>query len=268
MNVSDFIAVIEKTAPLAAAAPWDASGIQVAAFRQEIGHVAVMLDPRLEAMTQAVKSGADFILCHHPLSMKPVFPNQGGAYLKILSLLLRHDVWLYSAHTSFDASPHGTAGWLGRELGLAGVRVLEPVLPLSGCGDVPFGFGCVGDLASALSYGAFCQKLAGAIGKSEWTGSGPVPAKVGRVAFCPGSGSSMLAAAVKSGADVFVTGDVKYHTALEAEDLGLRLLDVGHFSLEEEMFRRFSEALADGLPLKVSFFPSVDPISTERVNLV
>ena len=268
MNVSDLLAVIEKTAPLAAAAPWDASGIQVAAFRQDLKHVAIMLDPRLSAITQAVEAGADFILCHHPLSMKPVFPNRADTYLKILGFLLRHDVWLYSAHTSFDASPHGTVGWLGRELGLVDAKVLEPGPQPPGCPDAPFGFGCVGSLSPAIPYDDFCQKLALAIGKTEWTGSGPIPDQVFRMAFCPGSGSSMLNAALQAGADVFVTGDVKYHAALEAEDLGLRLLDVGHFSLEEEMFRRYAGELADSLPLKISFFPGADPILTERVNLV
>ena len=86
---------------------------------------------------------------------------------------------------------------------------------------------------------------------------GPVPAEIRRLAYCTGSGSSLLAEAEASGADVFVTGDVKYHTAL---DTRICILDVGHHSLEEEMMRIAGEMLARRLPeVEVFFVPSASP---------
>ena len=70
--------------------------------------------------------------------------------------------------------------------------------------------------------------------------------------------------ALRAGADVFVTGDVKYHAALDARDGGLRVLDVGHFVLEEEMMRRFAERLAAELSVPVRFFAGSDPLEGER----
>ena len=61
---------------------------------------------------------------------------------------------------------------------------------------------------------------------------GDPDAMVSKIALCSGSGASLLRQAVRSGADVLVTGDVKYHEARDAEELGIALIDAGHFSTE------------------------------------
>lgn len=266
MKPYDIINLIEKTAPLAAQAPWDASGVQVASPKTAISRLAVMLDPTLPALRQAVETGADFILAHHPLSMKPRFPNRDDDYLAVLSLLFKHDAWLYSAHTSLDAAPGGPVRWLAQELGLASVELLEPS-DAAGPDGAQYGFGFAGLLPEPLPYPAFCRLLAQCLGKDEWQTCGPVPERVSRVACCPGSGGGLLPLAIAAGADVFITGDFKYHAALDAGLAGLRVLDVGHFCLEEEMMRRFAAMLADALAVPVDFFPGRDPLATERAPL-
>lgn len=259
MKAVEIIEIIEKTAPLGAAAPWDASGVQVAGMYTAVTRVAVMLDPTLKQLTAAADYGADFVLAHHPLSMKPRFPNRQDEYQAVLSLLFTRGMWLYSAHTSLDANPQGPVRWLARELGLGALRLLEPCAP----GAEEYGFGFVGDLAQPLAYDAFCRLLANAAGRGDWLACGPKPVMVARAACCPGSGGGLLEAASHAGADVFVTGDVKYHAALEAESRGLRVLDLGHFSLEEEMMRRFALDLERELAVPVRFFPGTDPICPE-----
>ncbi len=63
------------------------------------------------------------------------------------------------------------------------------------------------------------------------------------MALCSGSGASLLRDAARSGADVLVTGDVKYHEARDAEDLGLALIDAGHFPTEIIMVHEMTERL-------------------------
>ncbi|MDR3045943.1 MAG: Nif3-like dinuclear metal center hexameric protein [Desulfovibrio sp.] len=129
----------------------------------------------------------------------------------------------------------------------------EPELPAR-----IFGFGLVGDLPEPLEFTAFVRRLHGLAGRAHCHVSGPAPTIVRRVGYCTGSGSSLADAAFARDADVFVTGDVKYHTALEARGC---LLDVGHFALEEEMMRRFAHGLRTALPgLPVHFLPSSDPL--------
>ena len=280
MKPFDIIKIIENIAPPGVAAAWDASGVQVAAFRPEIASLAVMLDPSPGNLRRAIDAGADFILAHHPLVMKPQFPNVLDGYFSALSLLISNNVWLYSAHTSLDANPRGPVFWLAHALGLRDLALLEP-LPearaVAGCparspdaggeaADAPagYGFGFTGTLPEPLDYDDFCAKLAVCLGKADWQACGPRPRRVFRLACCPGSGGGLVPDALRAGVDVFVTGDVKYHAALDARDGGLRVLDVGHFVLEEEMMRRFAERLAAELPVPVRFFAGSDPLEGER----
>ena len=260
MEVVEIIAAIEKIAPLRLAAPWDHSGVQVAAFRESAGKVAVLLDPTLEGLRAAVADGAEFILTHHPLSMQPVFPDKADDHLAVLQLLLSHNIPLYSAHTSLDASPRGPAAWAAEAQGLSDLRVLEPTGEENGR---TVGFGFVGELAEPLEYEKFCRMLAEILGVDSWQVCGPRPERVGRVACCPGSGSSLAGEAAKAEADVLITGDVKYHAALDA---GIRILDVGHFCLEEEMMRRFAAQLQIILPVPVVFWPGRNPLALERAE--
>jgi putative NIF3 family GTP cyclohydrolase 1 type 2 len=180
------------------------------------------------------------------------------AFHEALSLLFKADMALYAAHTSLDTAMDGPAGWLARELALHDMRVLEP----GSCRTNPLhGFGCVGELPEALSLDALLVRLARHINLDGASLSGPPvegvrPLK--RIAYCPGSGASLIQAAAAAGADIFLTGDVKYHSALDAP---LPLLDVGHHSLEEEMTRRFACALSERLSgVHAHFLPSTNPI--------
>lgn len=262
MKVIEIINTIEKTAPLSAAAGWDASGVQVASRLENISAVAVMLDPTLASIRAALDSGADFILSHHPLSMKPRFPSKADSYLDILGLLFKKDAWLYSAHTSLDGNPEGPVRWLAHELALKNVRILEADAPGEGQ-EASYGFGFVGDLPVAQPYDAFCAALRQLVAVPVWNACGARPETVRRVACCPGSGSDLIALAAQSGAEVFITGDVKYHAALDASGLLPRILDVGHFSLEEEMMRRFAAQLAKDFSVPVAFYPAQDPLRKE-----
>lgn len=126
----------------------------------------------------------------------------------------------------------------------------------------PYGYGIVGDLPRPLGWDEFAARLWKLVPRTFWTLIGKTPETIARVAYCTGSGGSAGARAFAEGADVFITGDVKHHQALELEAMGLTI-DVGHHALEEEMMRRLAESLAGTLTekgLDVRFFPSRDPM--------
>lgn len=252
MKIENVISWIEKTAPLHFQAEWDASGVQVASVATNVSHVGVMLDPTVESVKKALSAGADFLLAHHPLSMQPRRLNILDGYFTVVSLLMQRSVCLYSAHTSLDANPDGPVRWLADALGLQGVSTLEPV-------DDCHGFGFVGNLSQPVTYDGFCHML-GINGISPWRACGPQSSTVQRVACCPGSGSSLIARAQAEKADVFITGDMKYHPATEA---ALRVLDVGHFILEEKMMEIFARQLGRELALPVTFIAAADPFNFE-----
>lgn len=273
MQQSRLISLIEESAPLSLAASWDKSGIQVASPRAEISHLAVSLDPTPDAVSAALEAGADMMLTHHPLTLSPRFPDRMDAYRQTLALLLAHDMPHYAAHTSLDANPFGPSAWLPDELGLTGRSTLEAtsVARLPDGREIAGGFGCVGDLPEALAPEAFFAKLGQLLSFHPALRAGLIgtpPERIRRAAVCTGSGSSLTEAAFRQGADIYITGDFKYHPALDlawidtASPRPFAVLDVGHFSLEEEMIRRFASLIrerADGL--RVSFIPGRDPLA-------
>ncbi len=126
----------------------------------------------------------------------------------------------------------------------------------------PYGYGLIGNLPQPMGWEAFAAKLWQLTGRTFWTLVGNTPQTIARVAYCTGSGGSAGARAFALGADVFITGDVKHHQALELEPMGLTI-DVGHHALEEEMMRRLALSMAGsfaGKGLDVRFFASRDPM--------
>ena len=268
IQCQDFIKLIEYYAPLSAAAAWDNSGWQVMGQKQKIKRVAVSLDPSLAQIDACLAFNADFILCHHPLYFEPQSLSQNNSYTQTVRKLMQANVHLYSAHTSLDANPKGPVRWLANELALENITILEPN-PTSHFeqnnepqAKLPeYGFGYLGNLPAPLNKEVFFQKLKNLLPAGHWNVCGKVPQTVTKIACCPGSGSTMWAAAQKKGANILITGDLKYHTALDAEAADFTILDVGHFSLEEEMMRRLALELAKKASgVEVKFFPSQDPI--------
>lgn len=325
MYIKDLLARIEATAPPEGQAGWDNSGVQIAGRIQDVTKLAVALDPLPETIASALEWGAQCILTHHPLYMKPQPLNKINAFHEVAAAVLGQGAWLYAAHTSLDVQPSGPAGWLAAELGLQNTDLLETthtkalqgvhfhaaeprealvqaleespeVLHLQDPGpeelflvcareDWPAvkalvaqhqenpafsmlemalpedsrGYGLAGDLPAPMPLDDFCSQLAELTRSRFFRVMGPKPATVTRVAYCTGSGSSFMEAAHKAGAQIFITGDMKYHQALEAP---LCVLDVGHFILEEEMMRRFAQNLTDELSsdgVELLFVSGKDP---------
>jgi len=114
----------------------------------------------------------------------------------------------------------------------------------------PRGLGRIGVLAEATSAGAFALQVKASLAASGVRLVGEPGRQVKKVALCGGSGASLLHEAARKGADLLVTGDVKYHEAREAEALGIALLDAGHFATEWPMVPGLADALRRALAAK------------------
>lgn len=259
MLQNELLACIRELAPESLAAPWDNSGLQIAARRDQISHIAVTLDPCPESVQKALSIKADFIFTHHPLLLSPKYLNNlEDNYYKTASLLIKNDIPLYSAHTSLDSMP--IAFWLADEFNLTDRKILEPTGVIN---DIQYGIGVCGELTAPLPADTFSKKLCQSLPHTRpFFCIGTLPDSIKRIAVCGGSGSSLLDEARNFGADCLITGDTKYHTALDLtqECNNFAIIEVGHHSLEEEMMKRFSLLLQQKLPeIRVSFIPSTDP---------
>ena len=155
---------------------------------------------------------------------------------------------------------HDLKAILGQDFSWQAVALQEP--------SRSFGFGCIGDLENPTDWPGFTSRLAAILGKKYWTRIGPPPEQISRIAYCPGSGASLAQTAFDRGAQIYITGDIKYHQALEIENAGL-VLDVGHHVLEEKMMQVWYEELRRDLKphgVEFVFIPGNDPLCIEAAG--
>jgi dinuclear metal center YbgI/SA1388 family protein len=112
------------------------------------------------------------------------------------------------------------------------------------------GLGRIGTLPEATTAGAYALSVKEALGAAGVRLVGEPGRHVKKVALCGGSGASLLHEAARRGADLLVTGDLKYHEAREAEALGIAVLDAGHFATELPMVRGLADALERALEVR------------------
>jgi len=114
--------------------------------------------------------------------------------------------------------------------------------PLLNKGDAA-GLGRIGELSQAVPLAEFTVRMKQSLGLHGARFVGDADRPVRKVAVCGGSGASLWREAVARGADVLVTGDIKYHEARDAEEQGIALVDAGHFATDRPMVRGLAELL-------------------------
>jgi putative NIF3 family GTP cyclohydrolase 1 type 2 len=120
------------------------------------------------------------------------------------------------------------------------------IYPLLNEGE-KLGLGRIGRLPEPRILAEYAGQLQTILAAPSLRYVGDPAARISKVALCSGSGASLLRDAARSGADVLVTGDVKYHDARDAEDLGIALIDAGHFATEIIMVQEITERLGQAL---------------------
>jgi len=242
MNIYEFIAEVEKIAPLELQEEWDNSGWQIKLTDGDISKVMVALEVNSEVVREAVNQKADLLLVHHPLIFgKIARVDNNNITGKLIIELIKHGISVYSTHTPFDKCAGGNNDYLGKVLGLENVQVMEADFTglcrtgvVSGEGMSASQF--IGHAAKALK-----------IDRKFFNYAGSLDAKIKKCGWCTGSGAEFLKAARIAGCDLFITGDLKYHAAQEARETGINVLDCGHFGTEQ-IFCENMLTLLDNLP--------------------
>ena len=241
-TVTDLLNLLESVSPASLAEPWDNPGLQVGIPSQKIQTIFTSLDPTPRALQRALDAHAQILLTHHPLIFKPIsqinsefFPGD------VIFRAIKKDVSVVCAHTNLDASMAGINDILSDLLGLVNVAVLKEDAGMEGS----VGLGRIGDLEKPLPLNLVLQEISRTFHLQHMKVAGETDAAIKRLAVVGGSGGSLLAEAYRKGADLFLTGDVTHHVALEAESLGMVLVDGGHFALENAAFRAFGVHLQE-----------------------
>lgn len=249
-TVADLQRAVESLWPVAGAEGWDAVGLVAGAPADEVRRILLAVDAVAATVDEAVDTGADVLLTHHPLLLRGVTSVAADRYKgAMITRLIRGGVALLTAHTNADVVETGTSGTIAAALGLTGVAPIEPGA------DPERGIGRVGDLPEPVTLGRLARRMADLLPPtaSGVRVAGDFEQPVRRVALCGGAGDAFLAAPAVLAADVYITSDLRHHPASEARENaqiagGPALIDVSHWASEWLWLATAARQLAEALP--------------------
>jgi dinuclear metal center YbgI/SA1388 family protein len=332
-HISDFF---QDWAPLKTKLDYDNVGLLIGQPHKPVKRLLVCLDVTDDVVQEAIDTGTDLIVAHHPVIFKKLSTvTTGDATGRIVYNLIRNDIGVLAAHTNLDAARGGVSFALAGKIGLGNCRFLDSSLKslqhvritcpaglsfaikellagtepcvlttqydhvlveftadsyrlpalfaslehhIPGFRDtmvvIPVeqpsqtsGFGVTGELDEPLNQDAFLELLARRLGSTSIRYSGSA-GTVKRVAVCGGAGVSLAEKAMDSGADAFVTADVKYHDFFSGKP-GFLLADVGHYESEVHILEAMVQKLKMHFPEPEIFMTRVNtnPVQSFTLNI-
>lgn len=219
---------IEKFAPLETAESWDASGWVIDnRCVDNISKVMLCLTPTEEVFQQALEKGCDMVVSHHPMF-----------YLPLTSCAVDENFQpklnLYSAHTNMDKANGGTTDTIIKTLGLE-----ENKIPIE------HEFLRMVEFPDGILVEDFSKKLSKISPNGRVVNNKNIKV-LKKIAFCAGSGAEFISDAKNLGADCLVTGDLKFHIALDSE---IVVYDIGHFESEILILLVFEKLIGEDVEI-------------------
>lgn len=229
MQIREIIDIFEEKHPRSLQEEWDNSGNQVGDINQEVKNVLLTLEITPESISEAIKNGCNLIICHHPI----IFPNidminQDHFKGKKIIEAIKNDIVIYASHTASDVS--GFNEFIFSKLGYKSEgKIVDTIYG--------YGYGSYAntdeDITSVINKLKDNLSLCNILQYGEGI-------KFNRIGLITGSGMDFINNAIKLGIDLFITGDITHHDAMDAVEQGMTLLDISHEG-SEGMFADFVE---------------------------
>lgn len=240
-TVADILNFIESLAPRFMKESWDNVGLNCGHADHKVTKILVALDPFFHVCREAKEMGAELLVTHHALIWNPGFITDTDTQGRNTLFLIENGIAHINAHTNLDQAPGGVNDVLAKTLGLENISIINPIP-----GENPYGLlrrGTVQEQSldtflASVKKNLHCDGL-------RYVDSGK---PVRNVAVGGGSCADGMWEAVAAGCDTFVTSDVKYNGFWDAKELGLNLIDAGHFHTENPVVAVLAEKIAQRFP--------------------
>lgn len=240
MKANEITEIIENFCPKRLAYSWDNVGLLCGDGEKEVKKVFLTLDTNIAAVKEAVNRGADMIISHHPILLNGIKNvNYNTPSGQMLKLLIQNDMPVFAAHTNMDTACGGINDILAEMFSLNNIKILE-----QHTADETAGLGRYGKLKNSMTFGEF-SKLCGKILNTTVRAAGDFNTEIKTVAVASGSCSEVIPTAIEKGADVIVTGDLKYHNTIDMTECGICIVDAGHYPTEICVINIFEEILSN-----------------------
>lgn len=223
MKVLDILEFLEKLAPLELAEPWDNCGLLIGDKNSDVLKTLVALDVTEAVVCEAIKIGANLIISHHPVIFRDIKHIRDQ---KNIILAIKNDISIISMHTNLDKTFVNDI--LAEKLELSNIQSLE--------------LGKIGTLKAPMHINDFIVYVKEKLNIDSISFANATDT-VYKLAVIGGSGGSFLGKT--QDADTFITGDISYHTFLDAVDMGKNIIDAGHFATENPAMIALVEKLLE-----------------------
>ena len=243
-TVNDILAYLEILAPAAMKEDWDNVGLNCGHRDRPVRKILLALDPFAHVCREAKDWGADLLLTHHALIWKPGFVTDSDVQGRNTLFLIENGIAHINAHTNLDMAPGGVNDVLADTLGLQAVEIVNPKGIIPPCL-------CYGLLRSGYVEEQPLEKFLGTVKTAlHCEGLRYVDAgnPVHKVAVGGGACGGAMYDALAAGCDTFVTSDLKYNQFWDAREMGLNLIDAGHFHTENPAIHVLAEKIAAMFP--------------------
>lgn len=229
MITKDVIRELELNFPKNLAEEWDNVGLLIGDNKREINKVQFSLDATEKAIDNAIENGVDMLITHHPMIFKGIKNIDYSTVLgrKIIKLI-ENRINLYTLHTNLDSALNGLNDYIIKELGVKNSKVIDENINGENCG-----IGRVYKLNKETTIASYIKLLKEKLEIENVRLVGEESSLIRKIAIVNGSGMSYWRKVKKLDVDLFITGDVGYHEALDAMESGLNLIDIGHFEGEK-----------------------------------
>lgn len=225
MLASELIERYEAYCPQDLSMEGDVRGLQIGSLDKEIQKVMVALDVREQTVVEAIEQGVDLLIVKHAPIFRPIKDLVADRVQNQIYIdLIKHDIAVYVSHTNIDIVDDGLNDWFCDLLDIKDTTCITETSP-------GHGIGRIGQI-QPQTFGQLAEKVKRVfdLDSLRLVSYRPLDAEqvIERVAICGGSGQSFYKDALSKGAQVYITGDIYYHTAQEMLSDGLLALDPGH----------------------------------------
>ncbi|MBP2014884.1 Nif3-like dinuclear metal center hexameric protein [Anaerococcus degeneri] len=251
MQIRELIDKLEEKYPFELQEEWDNSGLQIGNPNDELRGVVLSLDLEEGAIDKALEeSKANLIITHHPYLFNPTksIDFRDGFYNR-LQRCIKNDITVFAFHTNLDIAEGGVNDNLAKILGIRDIKSLEDGKDL--------GLGRFGYINKQPAY-QFLKEVKEKLEASGIVVYGNYDKIIEKVGICGGAGSFLIEDAINQHCDLIVTGDVKYHEAMDLSNKGIIIADVGHFASENHIIYKLQREIEEIISKEVYTFSKTD----------
>lgn len=248
MKAKEIIRILDDFAKPSLIDCWDNTGFQIGDDELEVEKIIVALDLDQKLLDKAISEGCQMIITHHPIIFKPLKTINNQTYIgRLIYRLILNNIVAYNAHSNLDLTVGGVNDVLASCLG---IEYTEPLNRLI-IEDKLYGYGRIGKI-NPIQTIDLLDIIKDKLEVDDLRVYGNVDKRISTIAVCGGSGGDFILDAYTKGADIYITGDIKYHEAQLALQVGLILVDAGHFHTEKMILAKIKDILLEKTEAQIS----------------